>query len=384
MLPIDYPARRDKAAGMLCSRGCDAYLATRQAALHYFCGVFMPWRGAVLITARGRAKLFYWTGDASRVAAEGAEIEMEEYLGDDLYRKVKRELDAQGIAQGRLAADLGHGSNAQPEAGILTAAEYLEMTSLLPGATIEDGTSLLDEMMMIKEDAELERMRRAGSIADYAFSKALDEIGVGMTENHVAGLLEQSIRDRGSSWPWSVTAATEVGSGKRTAFAHGVTQIATDEKIENNEFLILDFHPSFDLYLCDFSVPVFLGEPNGEQRELIGCWEEAVSTVFHAIAPGVVIADAVRKGIDVYKKQGLYEYCLPRFGHGLGLTARTGPLLNAANRDIFRTGMTFAMGAHLYRPGVGGMRLEYPVAVGENCAEQLASTPMKVHILQTK
>ncbi len=365
MTPINFNARRAAVAVNVDAHGFDAYLATRQAALHYLCGVFIPWRGVALITARGDFRLFYWAGDAARVRAEGAPMEVTDYTYDDLIPKIKAELDRLGLSEGRLAVDLFHSGNAQPAPGILTAGEYLELKKAFPRARIDNGVEILDEILMIKAPEELERMRYVAEIADYGLTRALEEIRVGVTENHIAGVLEQATRDRGSYWAWSVTAGTEVGSGRRSSFPGGVTQIASEKKIGPDEFLILDFHPSWDLYLCDFSGPVFLGKPDKHQQKLIDCWEEAVATVFDAVTPGAVIGDAVKKGLAVYEKYGLSQYSLPRFGHGLGVCTRTGPLLNANNREVFQTGMAFAMGAHLYQPGVGGLRLEYPVAVGE-------------------
>jgi Xaa-Pro aminopeptidase len=381
VIPIDFEARRKALAKKVCEKGFDVYLATRQAALHYLCGVFMPWRGVAMITAKGDFKLFYWENDASRVRQEGAPMDVVEYKSEDLMEKLKVELVERGISEGKIAMDLILPGNAQPAPGILTASEYFQIKETFPDAEIMNGVSALDELIMIKDEAEIERMRKVANIADYGFQQALSILKPGITENHVAGVLEQATRDKGSYWAWSVTGGTEVGSGERTAFHHGVTQIATDKIIEENQFLILDFHPSYDLYLCDFSVPVFLGKPNELQQKIIDCWEEAVQTVFDNAKPGSVISDVVALGIEIYKKHGFYEYCVPRFGHGLGLCVRTGPLLNLSNKDVFKTGMTYAMGAHLYYPGVGGMRLEYPVYIGENGAEQLADTPMKVHIV---
>ena len=54
---------------------------------------------------------------------------------------------------------------------------------------------------------------------------------VGVTENSVAGVIEKAIRDNGSTWSWAITGGTEVGSGHRTGYLHGVTQQATDKTI---------------------------------------------------------------------------------------------------------------------------------------------------------
>lgn len=381
MKKIDFEARRKALAANLREADCDVYLVTRQGGLHYLCGVFIPWRGVAMVTAKGDFTMFYWTGDASRVKAEGVPMEVVEYDYSDLFDKVHEKLYSLGITSGRIAVDLSLAGNAQPAPGILTASEYIELLEKFPGFSIVNGVKYLDSLLLIKSEAELERLRYAAAIADYGYEQALKQLKPGMTENQVAGILEHATRDRGSYWAWSVTAGTEVGSGPRSAFYRGVTQISSERIIQKNEFVILDFHPCYDLYLCDYSIPVFLGEPNEEQRHLIECWEEAVDTVFNAVHPGVRICDAVDKGINVYKRHGLYDYCLQRFGHGLGVCVRTAPTLDSNNTDKFRTGMTFTLGAHLYKPGVGGLRLEYPVAVGDMNAERLASTPMKVHIV---
>lgn len=382
MIEIDFNKRRKDLADEIKKNGFSAYIVTRQAGLHYLCGIFMPWKGIALVTADGAFILFYWTNDTSRIITEGpVATKIIEYTDLDLYEKLRNKLLELGIFNGRLAVDLNVPGTAQPAPGILTASDYLQLLKFLPEYSIENGAFCLDKLLMIKSEAELERLKFAASIADYAYNRALELITVGMTENQVAGILEHASRNKGSYWSWSVTAGTEVGSGMRSAFSHGVTQIATDRKIQENEFIILDFHPCYDLYLCDFSVPVFIGKPNNQQKKLIDCWEEALNTVFYAIKPGVRICDAVAKGIVVYEKYGLSEYSLPRFGHGLGVCVRTGPILNLTNTDVFETGMTFAFGAHLYQPGVGGLRLEYPVSVGKTSAQRLSETEMKVHFI---
>lgn len=380
MKEIDYQTRRELLSKNLRNAGIRAYLVTRQAGLHYLCGVFMPWRGVALITDKNDFCLFYWANDVNRVRSEGATMDIVEYFFDDLFEKVFSRLKEYGIGKGRIALDLSLKGNAQPAPGILTASEYLELMKYSE-YEFENGVQYLDDLLIIKGEEELERMRHVCHIADHGFNVMLSEIRPGLTENQVAGIIEKAIRDKGSYWAWSVTAGTEVGSGPRTAFYKGVTQISTDRRLQLNEFVIADFHPSWNLYLCDFSIPVFLGKPNMEQRKLIDCWEEVVDTVFCAIHPGVRICDVVKKGMNVYEKYGLSEYSLPRFGHGIGVCARTGPTLNLDNKNVFRMGMTFAMGAHLYVPGVGGLRLEYPVAVGEENAIKLPETPMKVHIV---
>jgi Xaa-Pro aminopeptidase len=90
----------------------------------------------------------------------------------------------------------------------------------------------------------------------------------------------------------------------------------------------------------------------------------------------------VKKGLAIYEKHGLAQYGLPTFGHGLGTCARTRPFINLRSVDVVQPGMVVALGTHLYRDKVGGMRLEYPLLVTETGPEPLMKTPPKVQFVR--
>jgi len=381
MRTIDFHARRKRVADHARKLGYDAYLGTRQASLHYLSGAFMPWRGAVLVTADGHCEFIYWAMDTSRVRAEGHDMQMHEFEFSDFPLIIRQRLEHHGLTRGRLAMDLSHPGAAQVAPGMLTAAEYFELAEHLPEAKLENGVDVIDDVMLIKDDAEIERLRLAAEVSDYGFEQGLAAVRVGASENEIAGEIERAIRRRGSTWAWAVTGGTEVGAGERTGFLRGVTQQATDRRIQANEFVILDLHPLMDLYMADTALPAFLGKPNADQAKMIDCWEETVHTMLASLTPGRPIAECAKHGVAVFEKYGLSEFGLPLFGHGLGTCARTRPFINLRSKDIVTPGMVVALGTHLYRPDVGGMRLEYPVLIGEHGAEPLVRTEARVHRL---
>ena len=181
----------------------------------------------------------------------------------------------------------------------------------MPKARFENGVDVIDDLMLIKDAAEIERLRHAAEVSDYGFEQGMNAVRAGATENEIAGEIERAIRRRGSTWSWAVTGGTEVGAGERTGFLRGVTQQATDRPIGRDEFVILDLHPLLDLYMADTALPIFLGRPTGAQAALIDCWEETVQTMLTALTPGRAIADCARRGIAVFEKHGLAEFGLP-------------------------------------------------------------------------
>lgn len=379
--PIDFKARRQKIAASVKAAGFDAYVGTRQGALHYLSGAFMPWRGAVIVTANGDCKFVYWAWDASRIREEGVDVDITPFTFSDFTRAIAEKLNELGLSKGRIGIDLAHPGAAQIAPGMICASEYLELKELLPNADIQNGVDMLDDVMLIKDAAEIERLRFAAHVADKGFNAGRDAVRAGVTENSVAGAIEKANRDNGSTWAWALTGGTEVGSGNRTGYLHGVTQQASEKLIQDNEFVILDLHPMIDLYLADSSIPVFLGKPTAQQQGMIDCWEEVVATMIENMKPGHAVPEVVKKGLAVFERHGLTDYCLPTFGHGLGTCARTRPFINLRSQDVVQAGMVVALGTHLYVPNVGGMRLEFPLLVTEKGGEALMETPAKVHFV---
>lgn len=380
MLDIDYQARVKALAASLKQAGAAAYVGTRQASLHYLYGAFMPWRGAIIVTAEGACELVYWAMDASRVRQEGSGFPLHSFTFSDFPSQIAARLKELDAHRGPIGLDLAHPGAAQVAPGMLTADEYFQIQKALPEATLFNGVQHIDDLMLIKSPAEIERLRHAAHVSDIGFRAGYDAIAEGVTENHVAGAIEAAIRDHGSVWSWAITGGTEVGSGLRTGYHLGVTQQATEKRIEKNEFVILDLHPMLDLYLADTAVPVFYGTPNAAQQRLIDCWEEVADTMLESLKPGRKIADCAAQGFEIFGKHGLSEYGLPLFGHGLGTCARTRPFINMRSTDVVQENMVIALGTHLYHPEIGGMRLEYPVLIGPNGSEPLVATPAKVHI----
>lgn len=376
---IDFGARVRALAARLKRENASAYVGTRAAALHWLTGTFMPWRGAVVVTPDGTCEVVYWAMDAERVRQEGCAQPVAEFEGSGLIAGIVAQLAGRGAVCGSIGLDLAHPGAAQVAPGMLTAAEYLDLAAALPQARLVNGVDWIDDLMLVKSPAEIARLKRAAEVADIGFRAGVGAIAPGVTENYIAGVVESAIRDHGSTWSWSVTGGTEVGFGERTAFARGVTQQATDARLGHHGFVIIDLHPMIDLYMADLSVPVFVGTPSADQEDAIACWEGVVETMIAALVPGRRARDCAQAGIDAFAAHRRGRFGLPLFGHGLGTCARTRPFMNLKSDDVLAPGMVVALGTHYYEPGVGGMRLEFPVLIGERGAEPLAPTPPRVH-----
>ncbi len=379
MKPIDYRERIVRLSKSLAQAKIDAYVATRMASIHYLVGAFAPWRGAVVVSSSGDARFIYRGTDSDRIRHEGWGMEVIEIGPEQNFvQALSSYLQKNGFAAGCIGLDLSIPESNIEAPGLLLANEYLELQKLLPKANLINGTSPINDLMVIKTPEEIERLRLASKAADAGFYAGLATIRPGITENIVAGAIENAQRIQGSTWAWSVTGGTEVGSGSRTAYLRGVTQQATENRIKENEFIILDIHPMVELYIVDFALPIFLGTPNSEQQKLIDCWHDAVETLWEGLKPGKQVGEICRNAVKVFAQHGFADFGPPIFGHGLGTCARTRPFLNPKSQEILQPGMVFALNTHIYKPGIGGARQEYPTVITESGCEPLSKLPPRV------
>ena len=118
----------------------------------------------------------------------------------------------------------------------------------------------INEQRRIKSDDEIKKISEAEKIGDEAFSYILDKIKVGKTEREIALELEFFMKKQGAS---SLSFDTIAASGVRSAMPHGV---ATDKKIENGDFLTLDFGCVFEGYCSDMTRTVVVGKAIEKQK----------------------------------------------------------------------------------------------------------------------
>ncbi|BEQ13186.1 Xaa-Pro peptidase family protein [Desulfoferula mesophila] len=378
---INYPARVQKLQTLLAREGLDAYVASRFSSLSYLAGVFIPWRSAVVVPRSGQPVGIWWERDYSRIVQDGWMSQNIAWGADpDWHEAIAGVLEDQGAGQGRVAFEF-RAAGGRVAMGILHAFEYQELLARLPQVEMSDGCPLLDQVMLIKEKQEIALLRQAAAIADAGFLAAREALRPGVSENHVAGVAEAAMRDLGNEFNWSQSGGTEVGSGHRTAYLGGVTQPATQKIIQDGDNIILDLHPMYRLYMADACYNLVVGKAGAEQRRLAGVWEKAVETLLAQSCPGVAISAAAKAAYQVFEEAGLGEYGLRAFGHGLGVDTRVTPSIGPGNDSLFQENMVIAAGAHLYVPGVGGMRLELPTLITADGAEPLCRFAQEVHLI---
>jgi Xaa-Pro dipeptidase len=389
--PVDYPARLEKIQAKMEEGGIDVLVATRLSTVGYVFGAFVPWRGVAVIPGRGEPQLYVAGLDSERVKDDGyfKGVNTAAPLpGMTMWDQIVSFLRTRGLDKGRIGVELGH-SPIRIETFLL-ASEYEILRDAFPRANFTNATDLLNEIFIIKDEAEIKSFRRAGEICDLGFEAVIAELRVGMTETEIAGIAEYAMRKAGSELNWSFTGGQEIATGDRTAYFWGGCTPPTRRQVKPGDNVLIDLHSMYNLYLGDLARNAIMGQPSPEQRDLSDAFVATCNVLLENLKPGATYGGVAAK-MDAYLDDiGYRQYALPGYGHGIGIlgnewypvVVNSSTPYESKGDLVLRPNMIEVAAIVLNKPGVGGMRMETPVLITETGNEPLNKVPFEPPIIQ--
>lgn len=249
------------------------------------------------------------------------------------------------------AANLGFEEN------FMTFDMYEGLKSGLENVEFLKLNSMVEKLRQVKDDGEIECIKRAAAIADEAFSHIIGFIKPGMSENQVGLELEFFMRKKGAS---RLSFTSIVASGKRSSLPHGT---ATDKVIENGDFLTLDFGCVYRGYCSDMTRTVVIGSADERQKEIYNIVLEANERALEEVKPGITGEELDRIARNVISERGFGEYFGHGLGHGVGMQIHELPYVSKKGKDQVQAGMVITDEPGIYIPSYGGVRIEDLVLV---------------------
>lgn len=244
-------------------------------------------------------------------------------------------------------------------------ATYEELRDAMPEVRLVPTSNLVEDLRVVKDEAEVAAIRRAAEVADAVFSHALAILRPGMTERELALEIEWHIRKLGAEREGFPSI---VASGPRTALPHASP---TDKPIQKGEFVTMDFGAYMNGYNSDITRTVCMGAADAKQREVYEVVRQAQQLGVEAIRPGVKGQDVDKAAREFIADRGYGPNFGHGLGHGIGLEVHDVGALNKTSNLEIRAGMVFTVEPGVYIEGWGGVRIEDDVLVTEAGAERL-------------
>jgi Xaa-Pro aminopeptidase len=235
---------------------------------------------------------------------------------------------------------------------------------------IKDATDFSKQIRMIKEQSEINSIKRAALIARNAFTKVYSLIKIGISEKELQIELDYQMLKHGAQ---KNAFETIVASGVNTSFPH---HRPTDKKIEDGDFLMIDFGACVDGYNSDCTYTFLIGDRTDEERDFYNALFYAQTFAREFVAPNRTKAkDIDKRARDELAKYGLDKYFIHLTGHGVGLDIHELPNIDPSNDTLIVPNMVFTIEPGIYIPGKYGVRIEQTILVKENDVEILGYAP---------
>jgi len=227
----------------------------------------------------------------------------------------------------------------------------------------------------VKEEWELDRMRKAQEITDKAFADVLSRIKVGMTELELqAELIYCLYRNGGQGLSFDPI----VVSGPNTSLPHGV---AGDRVIREGDFVTMDFGVLYGGYCSDMTRTVAVGYATEEMKKVYETVARAQLAGIAATKAGVIGKEIDAAARKVIVDAGYGEFFGHGYGHSLGLEIHEAPNPNPGNANPMPVGAVCSAEPGIYLPGKFGVRIEDVTIIREDGYENITRSPKNLIIV---
>ncbi|MDV7088509.1 M24 family metallopeptidase [Rhodococcus opacus] len=236
-------------------------------------------------------------------------------------------------------------------------------------------TGVLRELRMVKDDAEIDALRRAGQAIDRVHARMAEFLKVGRTEVEVAADITAAILAEGHT----EAAFVIVGSGPHGADPH---HEVSERVVESGDVVVIDIGgPVEPGYNSDSTRTYSMSEPDPGVAAKFAVLEEAQAAAVDLVRPGITAeaVDAVAR--DLLAAQGLAEVFVHRTGHGIGLSVHEEPYIVSGNAIELAEGMAFSVEPGIYFRGEWGARIEDIVIVTADGCEPVNTRPHGLTVL---
>ena len=232
-------------------------------------------------------------------------------------------------------------------------------------ALLKEGASdILLSQRAIKLDYEIERIKKAQSITDAAFSYIIEFISQNKnnaTERDVALELDYFMQKNGAECPAFETIAV---SGDASSLPHGVPR---NEKLRNG-FLTMDFGAKYNGYCSDMTRTIIIGKADDEQKRIYDTVLLAQRTALEQICGSMPCRNVDALARDVIKAAGYGKAFGHSLGHGVGMFIHEKPNLSprADESVLLQAGNVVTVEPGIYLEGKFGCRIEDMILINSD------------------
>lgn len=261
-----------------------------------------------------------------------------------------------------------------------TASAYESLIKGLPNAEFVNGNVLVNWVRIIKSNAEIELMKKAGKIAEKAMQAAVDSLEAGARQCDVAAnIFHAQIKgtnEFGGDYPSIVPL---LPAGKAAGAPHLTW---TDDKYPDNIIVAVELAGCHQRYHSPMARTVSIGKPSEKAEQVAKITIEGLNAALEVAKPGATCEEVELAWRNVISKYGIEKES--RIGYSMGLNyppdwGEHTASLRPGDKTILKPNMTFHCIPGMYFDDFG-VSISEAFRVTENGSETFANFPRKLFV----
>lgn len=236
---------------------------------------------------------------------------------------------------------------------------------------------LITELRIIKDNNEIEAMRKAVDIAEHALTATIGMIHPGVSEQEVASELTLQLLRNGSQ-P-ELPFFPIVSSGPNSANPHATP---SERILTPGDMLVIDWGANYGGYVSDITRTFAIEYITQEFEKIHQVVLNANTAGREAVQSGLKAEQIDEAARDQIAQAGYGQFFIHRTGHGIGIEGHEPPYIRQGNQRILSPGMTFTIEPGIYLPEENGVRIEDDVLVTEDGGQSLTTIKRELTVIE--
>lgn len=235
---------------------------------------------------------------------------------------------------------------------------------------------LIEHHRLVKDNEEIEFIKKACEITDNAFEYAKQTLRYGITEKELAFEIQKFMIENGAD---GLAFDSIVAFGENTSMPHAVP---TNRTLQSGDIIQFDIGAKYKGYCSDFSRVIFVDYMKEEYEEVYNFVLEEQQRIVENFKEGTNIKQVIKDRETDYDLNN-YEIA-HSFGHGVGLYIHEEPVLNSKIDTYLKEDSIIAIEPGVYKNGNFGIRIEDTYHITKDSCINLTKSGKNVCIVNLK
>ncbi len=217
----------------------------------------------------------------------------------------------------------------------------------------------------IKDEEEINMIKRASQILDKLYQICTEEIKIGMSEKDLQSkLVCEALKLDGSipNYPFTLNPFI-IGSGPNGAFPHAET---SERSFLGGDFIVIDLTIRYRGYISDATRTFALRNQTEEKKKIYETVKNAQKRGIDKARSSVKCSDVDLECRTFISGSGYAEYFIHSTGHGVGLEVHERPWIRPEENSVLLDNMAITIEPGIYITTKFGVRIEDTIMINNH------------------